>query len=277
MIPFDEKLARATLPDRPRNGHKGTFGKVLVIAGSETYPGAAHLAVEGALRSGVGYVHFAGGRALSSSLLLRFPEVIFHPLDTGADRIAAAELSLSMDATLFGPGAGRDNTVRDLVLSLLSRGETPLILDADALSVIREEDLAASCRPTLVTPHPKEFERLSGIPVPEDEREKIAAEFARRTGAVLLLKGHGTVTTDGDLTYLNTTGNTALSKGGSGDVLAGLVAGLAGSHLPLIKAAALGAYLHGKAAETLSSALSPFGVTPSDLPVAIAGEIRNLL
>ena len=184
-------------------------------------------------------------------------------------------------AFLIGSGCGQSKGLAFLLRAFLQSEGAPLILDADALNVLAERQyglltfLIQSKRKVLLTPHPLEFARLIGQSVDEVQANRLplAREFAVKYGVTLLLKGKGTVAVDqnGHIA-VNTSGNTALSKGGSGDVLAGLCASYAAQGLPLFDAASLGAYLHGKAAETLSGILGEAGVLPSDLPMAIAKE-----
>ncbi len=277
---FDERKAKESLPPRPKNANKGTFGKVLIAAGSPAYPGAACLSAEAALRSGVGYVIFSAAPEVKAAVLSRFPEIVYRGAGKEDEKELAA-LSSQTDATLFGPGCGNDEKTKSAVIELLKTTGSPLILDADALSAITGEAvplLSGASRPVVITPHPGEFSRLSGLPVKTIEADRVGAavSFAKSARCVVLLKGNGTVVTDGDRTFLNTTGDTSLAKAGSGDVLAGLIAGLCASGVEPQIAAALGAYLHGKAGETLGKVFSPYGVTASDLPAAIAKEILAL-
>lgn len=278
---LNEKTARDALPKRPENGNKGTFGRVLLLTGSPAYRGAACLSVEAALRSGVGYVHFAAEKEVADAVLSRFPEVLFHTIQSDAAPSAVCELADGMDATLFGCGCGNTEKTEKIARVLLTVPGTPLILDADALNALAATDHLAlwreAKRKVLITPHPGEFSRLSGLSVAEIEknREKAAVDFAQKTGCVVLLKGKNTVVTDGKTVMRNETGDTSLAKAGSGDVLAGWIAGLCASGADLLTAASLGAFFHGKAGETLGARYSPYGVTASDLPIAIAEEVRK--
>ena len=176
-----------------------------------------------------------------------------------------------------------DTLYAHLETILLTEG-APLILDADAINILatrREHSLElirASVRKVVLTPHPLEFARLSGIPTSEvqSNRLRVARRFAKDNGCVLVLKGAGTVITDGNETYINSTGSSALAKAGSGDVLAGCLAAFVASGVSPLRASALAAYLHGLATDSLSEELSDFGVIPSDLPREIARQIRKI-
>jgi NAD(P)H-hydrate epimerase len=285
-IDFD--LASKLLPVRPADSHKGTFGKLLIIAGSETYVGAAHLALEAALRSGVGYVTYVGDRSLCDSLVTRLPEAIYRPLSLHSDGAidSIAELAKGQSAILIGPGLGTEQRAAayDLIERLAAEDGAPLILDADAINALGEKAhraialMAHSRRPIILTPHPAELTRLTGVPanVIQRMRLEISTDFAAMKRVILVLKGAGTIVTDGRRCFINTSGSSALAKAGSGDVLAGHLAALVATLGKPLEASALAVYLHGAAADTLASELSELGVIPSDLPRAIAREIRAL-
>ena len=276
---IDRDLARRLLPQRPDNSNKGTFGKLLLLTGSEKYRGAAHLTLGAALRGGVGLVTFMGGRELCRELRARYPEAIY--VDTeDADPV---ELSHRHSATVIGCGSDKTDALLSTVRGLVLSEGTPLVLDADALNVIAASDEGAALfkrakRPLILTPHPTEFSRLTGVPTEEIQASRLtyAQKFAREHGLILVLKGSGTIVTDGEQTYINTSGSSALAKGGSGDVLAGLIGALIASGMPLIEGVSLGVYLHGAAGDALAEDYSSFGVTPSDLPVAIAHQLAEL-
>lgn len=283
----DSDLAIQMLPVRESDSHKGTYGRLLMMTGSESYPGAAHLSLESAMRSGVGYVTYLGDRALCDSLVLRVPEAIYRP--TSLAELTVSELDLACahhTAILVGSGLGQDSAENLFALlgHLLSTDGAPLILDADAINVLAASGesarrlIAASRRTVVLTPHPAELSRLIGISVTEiqSHRLEVAESVAAAYGCILVLKGAGTVVTDGTRTYINSSGCSALAKAGSGDVLAGHLASLVASGIAPIEASALAVYLHGLAADLLSDELSERGVIPSDLPRRIAVQIRNL-
>ena len=279
----DMREARSMLPKRRCNGHKGSFGRVAHLTGSDEYRGAAHLALEATLRSGAGMVWHLGGADINSELRLKFPEAIYKDIDVSTvDPRELADFLDGFDSVLIGPGCGASEELCAIITELLSRDGAPLVLDADAINSIarygKVDILGHSKRSVILTPHPLELSRLTASPVVEIEssRLKTAITAASRLGAVLLLKGAGTVITDGKRAYINTTGSTALSKGGSGDALAGVIASLAAAIPDPLQAAALGAYIHGAAGDTLAESLSEFGVIPSDLPVEIAKAIKKL-
>ncbi len=278
---MDFALAKELFPHRGLNTHKGSFGKLLTLIGSERYRGAAHLALGAALRSGVGLVTFLGEEALVSSLLSTYPEALYC---TDIDDTSVRTLDRTHTATLIGCGSGCDETVQMRVLHLLREGDTPLILDADAINVLSRhpkegrEALKNAARPVILTPHPLELARLleTDARAVQTSRLAVAVRTARDLGITLVLKGAGTIVTDGERVYINTSGSSALAKGGSGDVLAGLIGGLCASGLSPLSAAALGAFVHGAAADRLREEYSTLGVIPSDLPLEMARMLSEI-
>jgi NAD(P)H-hydrate epimerase len=233
---------------------------------------------------GAGLLTVASEEEVLASLLRRLPEAILSPLSYEGDTLPLAlqEAEAGKTAVLAGSGLGRSPAGKRAILSLIAKEGCPLVLDADALNLLAEEDVPAvlsrAGRQTVLTPHPMEFARLARLSVAEVQARRLplAEEFARKTGAVLVLKGAGTVVTDGKMTYLNTTGSPALAKGGSGDVLAGAVLGLLAGGMPPLDAAALAVYLHGRAGDTLEEEYSDRGVLPSALGRQMAREIARL-
>lgn len=284
----DAEWARAHLPRREENSHKGSFGRLLVYTGSQTYRGAAALSVGGALRGGCGAVQYAGEEGLCRELAVSYPEVIYHSFPpTGElgedDRERLLSLSAASAAVLIGCGSSDSDALATLVCRLLASPGGPLLLDADAINALAR-DREAGCaairaahRPVVLTPHPLEFARLSGTDVNAVQlhRMECAMQFAVEQHCTLVLKGSATVITDGERVTVNGSGSSGLAKAGSGDVLAGVMASLLAMGIAPYTAAALACYYHGMAADTLALRLSSYGITPSDLPSAIAAEIAR--
>ena len=276
--------AKRTLPKRKADANKGSYGRLFVYVGSSAYHGAAHLAVEAALRGGVGYTEAAASGELRKTLLLKFPELIFKDFKEASmlsrsdmERLVAEQRRAT--ATLVGCGSGKSCELFTIVSMLLSEDGGALVLDADAInSMADRKDEALSLlrtakRKVVLTPHPLEFSRLTGLDISyiNENRESVAKAFALENNCVLLLKGKGSVITDGHTVYVNTSGSSALAKAGSGDTLAGLLSSLlATSVASSLELTALAAYVHGRAGDDLSSELSEYGVTPSDLPREMA-------
>lgn len=288
-IEITENLAKSFLPKRPLSGNKGTFGRALAYIGSEKFPGAAYLAAEAMLRGGCGYTEIMGTGELIRGLLAKFPEAIYKNVSpteslTDDEINTVTEASLTANATLIGSGSGCSAALARLTEKLISLDtKNILILDADALnSIARYSDssyLSGSKRKIILTPHEMEFSRITGISTVEISKNRMvtAAEFAKNHGVTVVLKGNRTVITDGDTTYVNTTGSSALAKGGSGDTLSGLIVSLsASSDAPTADIAALACYIHGLAGDRLAEMYSEYGVTPSDLPREMAKVMKIL-
>jgi len=276
------------LPPRPAAANKGTFGTVLVVGGSRGLAGAAALAGRAALAGGAGLVRIAVPNRILDTVAALAPDCTTLPLsDTPAGRMhprAAVEvLRAASEATVLalGPGLGCDSDTVFFVRSLLENLDMPAVVDADALNCLAKiGGLAALVRrpPTLViTPHPGEAARLLRTTTGEiqADRERAAAQLAAG-GVVALLKGQGTIVTDGRRIYVNQTGNPGLATGGAGDVLTGLIAALVGQGLSGFDAAVLGAHVHGAAGDIAARELGQVSMTAEDilrcLPGAIAVE-----
>ena len=280
----DKEFAIENLPRRPKNSNKGTFGKLRIIAGSERYRGAAALALGAALRAGVGYCTYYGPESLVDTLFPIYPEAIYRPYRYGEELEALKEEDKQYQATLMGCGSNHTDETLATTLALLDTEGAPLILDADAINVLASlgeegrEKLRAARRPVILTPHPLEFARLSGMEVSEVQlhRIEVATAFAKEYNVILVLKGAGTLITDGNKVFINHTGSSALAKAGSGDVLAGALASLVAMGTDPLIACALAVYFHGAAADSLSHIYSTYGVTPSDLPLEIAKTISEI-
>ncbi len=282
----DRPLAARLLPTRPENTSKGSFGRLLLLTGSDKYRGAAGLSVSAALRGGVGYTVYMGTEGLISHLSPTYPEVIYEkipPIDgiTDAEISQIVKASHNANATLIGSGSCVSDGLYKLVAALLQSEGGTLVLDADAINVLadRAEEgrllLKRSPRTVVLTPHPLEFARLSGNTVSDVQLHRIEAalKFAAEYRVILALKGAATVVTDGSAVFINSSGSSALSKAGSGDVLAGFTASLIASGAGALSGTALSVYLHGAAADSLSTELSAFSVTPSDLPLEMGRQI----
>lgn len=274
---IDAPLAKELLPKRNNNTSKGNFGRVTLIVGSDKYRGAAHLALEGALRAGAGYVSFIGDGSLSAELRAKFPEVIYLPPDTDVT-------ARTSDVILVGCGSGCTEELARLVETLITTVGAPLILDADAINAVAKYSSAdvflKKSRKIILTPHPLEFSRLSGFSVDYINAHRIecAKEFVAKYGVILLLKGAASVITDGEATFINSSGSSALAKAGSGDVLAGILSSLvAQCGDKALAMTALAAYLHGRAGDELEAELSAYSVTPSDIPAQVGKIIVRIL
>ena len=265
------------IPRRDPDTHKGTYGRLLLVAGSDGMPGAAILAARGALRAGAGLIYAAIPSSIAASLGAAVPEAV----QVWARESWSPPADLDPTAAAVGPGLTRDRRARSLVEFCLARFDRPVVVDADALNIVSETpDLTRAHRPDRIwTPHPGEFERLTGErPRGDAQRAEAAARFVRRFGGVLVLKGHRTVVADGSHLYVNTTGNPGMATAGAGDVLTGILGALLAQGLPPFDAASLGVYLHGLAGDLAASRLGETSLIASDivehLPAAILQHQR---
>lgn len=272
---LNHELVLSLLPDRNPWGHKGNFGKLLLLCGSRGYTGAAFFAAMGALRSGAGLVFLGVPESIYGIEAVKLNEPVIFPLPDAGGRLSADAVPeiLSrlprMDAVLVGPGLGQSEGTLAVVRAVLEKAECPVVVDADGINVLsaHRDLLRGRKSPTILTPHDGEFARLGGV-IGED-RMAAAAALAEELGCVVLLKGHETCITDGTDGYLNPTGNPGMAVGGSGDVLAGVITALLGAGLPPLEAAACGAWLHGAAGDRCAAELGQYGMLPTDMLSAL--------
>lgn len=281
--PAHDPIAR--LAPRQAEAHKGTFGTALVVGGSLGMTGAVGLAGMAALRGGAGLVRLAVADVCLATVAAYEPSYMTVALPSdrrGRISLRAFDqierLAASATAVACGPGLARSPGLDALVGRLYRSLPQPMIVDADALNALsaRPESLDAPGGPRILTPHPGEFARLAGAKLEGDRRRELAVELARRWRAVLVLKGHRTLVTDGQRQTLNTTGNPGMASGGSGDVLTGLLAALACQGLAPFDAARLAVYLHGLAGDLAAQELGQVSMIATDLlrhlPRAIAAQ-----
>lgn len=259
------------LPDRDPWGHKGCFGKILLLCGSRGFTGAAYLAAMGALRSGAGLTFLGVPESIYAIEAVKLNEAIVFPLpDEGGMLSAQAipeilERLPRMDAVLIGCGLGNSRGTLAVVKAVLENAKYPVVLDADGINVLssHKDILRGRQQPTVLTPHDGEFIRFGGT-IGED-RMASAVQFAREWNSIVLLKGHETCITDGETGYHNHTGNPGMAVGGSGDVLAGILASLLGQGIAPLEAAACAAWLHGAAGDLCAETLGQYGLLPTDM------------
>ena len=287
-VEITEEFVWQNIPRRPRDSHKGTFGSVLAVAGSAFYRGAALLAAEGALRTGAGIVTLASVEPVVSAAAACLPECCLCPCRAGAEGGISPEnvpLLRRQKATvlLLGPGLGgtaqsaaRAAETQALVQQLLPGFAGSAVLDADGLNAAADLlQTGKTLHPMgelILTPHPGEMARLTGLSAAaiHADREGTALRFARAWNAVVVLKGAQTVIAAPDgRCAVNPTGNPGLSRGGSGDVLAGMTSALLACGLPAFEAAVCAVYLHGAAADRAAAVHGEAGMLPHDLFAAI--------
>lgn len=272
---LNHELVLSLLPDRNPWGHKGNFGKLLLLCGSRGYTGAAFFAAMGALRSGAGLVFLGVPESIYGIEAVKLNEPVIFPLPDAGGRLSADAVPEiltrlpQMDAVLVGPGLGQSEGTLAVVRAVLENAQCPVVVDADGINVLsaHRDLLRGRKSPTILTPHDGEFARLGGV-IGEDRMAAVAA-LAEELGCTVLLKGHETCITDGIDGYINPTGNPGMAVGGSGDVLAGVITALLGAGLPPLEAAACGAWLHGAAGDRCAAELGQYGMLPTDMLSAL--------
>lgn len=275
-----KELVAPLLPSRPLESNKGSFGRVLVVAGSRTMCGAGFLCAKSALVSGAGVVFWALPKSMQPYFAAALPEVITIPLPEDSNGyISESALSLleevlitkKISLTVIGPGMGDSS----LLPKFLSSWKHPLVVDADALNAMGNFSIEFSNTPKIFTPHPVEMARVLKTNLAFSRQEQLSS-FLEKYQGVCLLKGHETLvasSAENDIYWQNITGNTALSKGGSGDVLAGIIAGLWAQlgkqtlfdNATALKATLCGVYLHGLVGEITSQEKTEYAVLSTDL------------
>lgn len=266
----DKEYIRSILRPRSENSHKGTFGTLLTVCGSKEMTGAAALSAMGALRCGVGLLKMALPAPIIPILQAKLSEPVF----------TERKGEVKANAVLCGCGLGADKKALKFALE---QGK-PIVLDADALNLIADDpqmldDFLENNPNTevVLTPHPAELARLMKTTVPRIESDRLTAvrKFLSKWNVTLVLKGHHTIVASRSRVFMNLTGNTGLAKGGSGDVLAGMIASFLAQGYPASDAAICGVYLHGAAADLLKETYSEHGMLPSDLPLAVARILKD--
>jgi NAD(P)H-hydrate epimerase len=275
---IDATVLAGRLPARTRFAHKGTYGHALLLAGNTGKIGAAVLAAQACLRSGVGLLTLrvpAVGYTVAQTVV---PEAMCLT-DPNTDVVSELPDLTSYSAVGIGPGLGKENAPQNVLTQLLSEAKVPLVLDADALNILAENRRLLSTLPpdSLLTPHPKEFERLTGPARDDYHRLELLRTFCQEYKCYTVLKGANTClcTPDGTL-YFNSTGNPGMATGGSGDVLTGILTGLRAQHFSPLDAALLGIYAHGRAGDLAAQEVGEAGLIAGDLVRFIGPALAEL-
>ena len=266
---------------RKKNSSKQDYGHVLVAGGSEAYPGAAILTAKAALLSGSGLVTLAAPEAVRAAVLKKFPPEIMPVFFKGSPVSKLQELirARRINALAVGPGLGRRPQTSQWIRTLIRTVRVPAVLDADALNAFQghRAELVKHGGPLILTPHDGEFARLTGTKVPASglKREALAKKFSRLYDGVLVLKGHRTLVAHGSKLFRNTTGNPGMAKGGSGDVLTGIIAAFLAQGLEPFQAAVWGVYFHGKAGDLALRKTGELSLSASDIIEFFPEAIRK--
>lgn len=274
------------LPARDPSGHKGVFGEALIISGAKGYYGAPSLASLSFLKAGGGYARLAAPESVVPHLAALCPETVFHPMaQTGSGSLAQTceaailELASRADFVVMGPGMSLDAETQSLVIRLASRIEKPLLIDGDGITAISSSLSCIKNRraPTVLTPHPGEMARLTGMPVSSIEADRITVirRTAQDLNAVVVLKGHHSLVggPEGDVA-VNMSGNDGMATPGSGDVLAGIIAAMVCQGQDLFDAVRTGVFIHGACGDLAASRLGRDGMTAWDIMEALPETVR---
>lgn len=261
------------MPRRPEDSNKGTFGRVLCVCGSRGMAGAALLCAKAALRTGAGLVEILTPEDNRIILQTALPEAIVSTYDPSSPDTALIEAAVGRaDAVVCGCGLGTSRDPLFVLSRVLRICRVPLVLDADALNLIAlSPSLIKYAKNAIITPHPGEMSRLTGMTVDEiqSDRENVCLSFSQKHGLVCVLKGHRTVVSDGEKIYLNTSGNSGMATAGSGDVLAGIVGGILAQNksgsLTTLQVAALAVYIHGLCGDIAAKNLGEYSLIASDI------------
>ena len=283
---MESDFLRQALPKRKADGHKGTFGKVLVIGGAVGYTGAPYLTATAAVRSGCGLVFLGVPESIYPIEAAKCTSAMPFPLPGNEGLLSYNALQkieeklAGCDVLALGPGLGRSEEITALVCDLLRKTEKPIVLDADGINALAGHmDVLESRRGrvTILTPHDGEFARLGGD-LTDGGRINAARRFAQDYGCTLVLKGHRTLiaTPQGNV-LVNTTGNSGLAKGGSGDVLTGIIASLLAQGATAVQAAGLGVWLHGRAGDLAAESLTPYAMAPEDVIASLGAAFGELM
>lgn len=284
----DSDMIRQWLPKRKLDTHKGDFGRVLVVAGSKTMPGAALLTAKTCLKAGAGLVTLAVPSQVHSMVSAKVPEVMVHPLPDvdGVISEDAVEYILdkinNVDIIAIGPGLSQDNQAKSFVCKLVEEINVPMVIDADGINALADhlEILKDFSVPVVITPHPGEMARLLGVSIAEVQQNRlgIALRYAKRWGVTLLLKGLRTLVANPEgMLYINSTGNPGMATAGSGDILTGIVAGFMAQGLKSHHAAAAAAYLHGMAGDIAKMDMGENSLMAGDILTHLPLAMRKVL
>ncbi len=273
---LEKREAASWLPQRPLRSNKGTYGTVQVVAGSTGMTGAASLACTAAYKSGTGLVRLAVPKSVNNVLEVKLTEVITLQLPEKDGKVCEKSSEVLQgylnkeDVMVIGPGIGQGETITTFMTKILEYAKIPLVIDADALNAIAKDTclLKKIKVPAILTPHPGEMSRLTGISIQEILKNPIdiVREFCAKWNVITVLKDARTVIghPGGDI-YINTTGNAGMATAGSGDVLSGVIAALIAQKVEPYHAAVLGVYLHGRAGDLAAQEIGQFGLMASDL------------
>ncbi len=255
-------------PERLEDINKGSFGRILNIAGAKSYVGAAYLSSLSALKIGAGFLTLACPEEIVNPIATLAPEIPFIPLKSSSFSEIEDEFNKS-DIISLGCGLSTKDNVKNFVFDILKnkKDNQKFVVDADGINIMAQADFEISLKNSVITPHPKELSRLLKVDMEEilDNKEKYSRIAAKKYDCITVLKGHETIITDGDEIYINKTKTSALAKAGSGDVLTGIISGMAAQGASLLESAISGVFIHGLAGDIAAEDLSAYCVLASDI------------
>ncbi|MBQ9245753.1 NAD(P)H-hydrate dehydratase [bacterium] len=279
---IDNKFIHGMLPRRTEDSNKSTFGRILNIAGSKNYIGAAYLSTMAALKVGAGLVTLACPDYIVPIIAAKAPEPTYIYLKTNSEGAISADNNIkelqNYNVISIGCGISTHDDTKHFMFGLLNKLSIAqkVVIDADGINILANHKGEVSLKNTIITPHPMELSRLLNVSVDEiiNNREKYARITSQTYECITVLKGHKTLVTDGQKIYINKSGSSALAKAGTGDVLTGIIAGLLAQRANTLEAAIMGTYLHGLSGDIAANDLTKYAVMASDiityLPFAIS-------
>ena len=278
---IDNKLVFDKLPKRPEDSNKGTFGKILNIAGSRSFIGAAFLSSISALKIGAGYVSLACPSEIVPIIAPMAPELTYLHLKSDSNGIISDDNFIdnlyTYNVISMGCGIAISEDIKKFIFYILNNlnKTQKVVIDADGINILSNHKGEISLKNTVITPHPRELSRLLNVSIEEilDNREKYARITSQTYECITVLKGHKSIVTNGEKIFINQSGSSALAKAGTGDVLTGIIAGLLAQKLSPLDAAIIGTYIHGLAGDIAAADLTKYSVLATDiidyLPFAI--------
>ncbi|MBI4245308.1 MAG: NAD(P)H-hydrate dehydratase [Planctomycetes bacterium] len=282
---FIKQLFKKFPSVRPKDTHKGDYGKIGIIAGSYGMAGAAILCANSCLKSGAGLVYLIVPDQIYNVVAGRSICSVIFPMETKEGRFgkgfflpALTICNSFTDIVCLGPGIGQSEELKMLINQFILQVQTPLILDADGINLIDAGTLKRRTKPTVITPHVGEFSRLSGKSMDEinENRVQISSDFAKEHNLILVLKGNQTIVTDGTNIYINKSGNPGMATGGSGDCLTGMIGAIWAQMKSAFESACLAVYIHGLAGDISARELTEIGMTAEDIMNSIPKAFKSL-
>lgn len=250
---MDKNMLKNSIEIRNKYSYKGDYGRILIIAGSKGFTGAAYICAQGAVRSGAGLVTLCCSKEIQDILSSKFVEAMTVSFE---EKDKLQNLIENSDVIAIGPGMGNNETTIEILKQIISSTEKPIVIDADAINVLRDrvDILKDKKSEIIITPHLGEMSRITGLTIDyiKENRLEVAKKFAKDNNIIVLLKGYNTIITDGIITVINSTGNSSMASGGMGDCLTGMIASFIGQGYKPMNAAYISAFIHGYCGEKLS-------------------------